>query len=256
MCDRNIDCVTTKGGSKWCTGPKTQKCYSYDIADGTWVHLIDLIKARVYAGSVTMPGGSLWIMGGVGIKDVLRSSEILQFINNRWTVKKGPKLPELMMGHCLTALDPWNIIVAGGFSPVTSDFIDKAYILNTKNKQWTTKPWTKLKYGPVMDSTCTSLHWSGKYQVIISGGWNNSVLHSTELFDSKSWKWKKVTGPLNYWKSNMALPYGIRSAVMGELDKKPFLAGGIKCVRYVKVFLLKILWHIPKKPRRTNLSLV
>ena len=27
----------------------------------------------------------------------------------------------------------------------------------------------------------------------------------------------------------MALPYGVRSAVMGELDRKPFLAGGVKC---------------------------
>ncbi len=29
LCDRNLDCVTTLGGSRWCSGPKTGKCYSY-----------------------------------------------------------------------------------------------------------------------------------------------------------------------------------------------------------------------------------
>ena len=29
-CDRDIDCIITTGGTRWCTGPKTTKCYSYD----------------------------------------------------------------------------------------------------------------------------------------------------------------------------------------------------------------------------------
>ena len=29
-CDRNVDCVTSLGGSKWCSGPKIDECYSYD----------------------------------------------------------------------------------------------------------------------------------------------------------------------------------------------------------------------------------
>ncbi len=30
VCDRNIECVKTAGGTKWCTGPKTKECYTYD----------------------------------------------------------------------------------------------------------------------------------------------------------------------------------------------------------------------------------
>ena len=86
-----------------------------------------------------------------------------------------------------------------------------------------------MHFGPVMDSTCTSLNWNGKFQVIIAGGWNNSVLYSTELFHKDTWRWKEVTKPINFLNSTMALPYGVRSAVMGELDRKPFLAGGVKC---------------------------
>ena len=105
--DPKLDCPFIKGGAKWCTGPKTKRCYSYQLVDDTWIHATDLIKARVYAGTTTMPGGTLWIMGGVGMKSVLRSSEIVHFKNEKWTVKKGPKLPEAMIGHCLTALGPF-----------------------------------------------------------------------------------------------------------------------------------------------------
>ncbi len=30
ICDRNIECVKTTGGTRWCTGPKTKSCYAYD----------------------------------------------------------------------------------------------------------------------------------------------------------------------------------------------------------------------------------
>ena len=29
-CDRNLECVTTAGGSKWCSGPKLKECYVFD----------------------------------------------------------------------------------------------------------------------------------------------------------------------------------------------------------------------------------
>ena len=29
-CDRNIECVTTSGNAKWCTGPKMKDCYIFD----------------------------------------------------------------------------------------------------------------------------------------------------------------------------------------------------------------------------------
>lgn len=28
-CTNNAECVTTKGGTKWCFGPKTKDCYTY-----------------------------------------------------------------------------------------------------------------------------------------------------------------------------------------------------------------------------------
>ena len=29
-CKRNVECVTTKGGTQWCFGPRTKDCYAYE----------------------------------------------------------------------------------------------------------------------------------------------------------------------------------------------------------------------------------
>ena len=114
LCDRNVDCVRTEGGSRWCTGPKIRKCYSLDLINGTWKHEVDLLKPRAYAASIVMSDGSFRLMGGVGTSAVLRSSETLQMnTKSEWKAKKGPQLPQEMMGHCLASIDSWRIIVAG-----------------------------------------------------------------------------------------------------------------------------------------------
>ena len=28
-CEKNAECVITKGGAEWCFGPKTKDCYTY-----------------------------------------------------------------------------------------------------------------------------------------------------------------------------------------------------------------------------------
>lgn len=77
-CNRNYECVKTLGGSEWCTGPKTDKCYTYDLFAQTWIKLeVGLKTARVYSGSTVMPDGTFWILGGVGTGKVLDSTEIL-----------------------------------------------------------------------------------------------------------------------------------------------------------------------------------
>ncbi len=80
VCDRNIECVKTPQGTRWCTGPKTKKCYSYDNFNKVWEHVYDLKTARAYAGSVSMPNGMIYIAGGAGMSDILRSVEIFEFI--------------------------------------------------------------------------------------------------------------------------------------------------------------------------------
>ena len=30
VCEKNIECVTTDGGTKWCFGSRTKDCYTYE----------------------------------------------------------------------------------------------------------------------------------------------------------------------------------------------------------------------------------
>ncbi len=99
-CDRNIECVKTKGDTEWCTGPKIADCYSYEpdvkkvylitFANivlqnmslrflKEWENVAKLRTRRAYAASVSMPDGSFWMFGGAGWKSVLKTTEILRY---------------------------------------------------------------------------------------------------------------------------------------------------------------------------------
>jgi hypothetical protein len=134
-----------------------------------------------------------------------------------------------LMGHCVAAPDPWKIVVAGGFSSIEHDYVKEAHVYDTRTKEWYTKPWTKLTYGPSMDSSCITMSWNGKRHIILAGGWNNSALYTTELFDLTTLKWKGITKQLSDSQFILPLPFSLRSSVIGELNKTPILAGGVKC---------------------------
>lgn len=77
-CDRDIECVTTAGAARWCTGPKTNKCYTYDpYFTKDWSYVLSLKTPRAYAASAVLPNGELWISGGAGKTKILDTIEIL-----------------------------------------------------------------------------------------------------------------------------------------------------------------------------------
>lgn len=137
-----------------------------------------------------------------------------------------------MMGHCVAQADPWNFVVVGGFSTTTNDYLQEAFVYNLKTKVWISKPWAKLRYGPIMDSTCSMINWNGKKSVLLAGGWNNSAVVVSELFDLDALRFTEVRKTLDEPESfAMPLPFPVRSSVIGELDKRPIMAGGVTCVR-------------------------
>ena len=103
LCNRNVDCVTSAGGSSWCTGPKIAKCFIYDrYLTKSWLQSnIGLITPRAYAASVLLPDGRIWVLGGAGSTSVLKSTELIEANGN--TISKisgGPDMVEPLMGHC------------------------------------------------------------------------------------------------------------------------------------------------------------
>ena len=78
ICDRNIDCVSTPGGTKWCTGPKIADCYTYDpYVTRDWSLLTSLKTARANGASTVSLDDVFWIFGGIGKSSILKSTEKL-----------------------------------------------------------------------------------------------------------------------------------------------------------------------------------
>ena len=134
----------------------------------------------------------------------------------------GPKLPdkEGLLGACAAPLNSKQIILMGGYSALTNDYTDNAYILTTSTKQWEKKTWAKLKNGPRLDLSCASVNWNQEKHVLLAGGWNNSATNTSELVSNGNERFESITEKM---------PFKMRSTVMGELNSQPILAGGVIC---------------------------
>ena len=134
----------------------------------------------------------------------------------------GPKLPdkEGLLGACAAPLNSKQIILMGGYSALTNDYTDNAYILTTSTKKWETKTWAKLKNGPRLDLSCASVNWNQEKYILMAGGWNNSATNTSELVSSGNERIESIME---------SIPFKMRSTVMGELNSQPILAGGVIC---------------------------
>ena len=134
----------------------------------------------------------------------------------------GPKLPdkEGLLGACAAPLNSKQIILMGGYSALTNDYTDNAYILTTSTKKWETKTWAKLKNGPRLDLSCASVNWNQDKYVLLAGGWNNSATNTSELVSSGNERIESIME---------SIPFKMRSTVMGELNSQPILVGGVIC---------------------------
>ena len=108
----------------------------------------------------------------------------------------------------------------GGYSALTNDYTDNAYILTTSTKKWETKTWAKLKNGPRLDLSCASVNWNQEKYILMAGGWNNSATNTSELVSSGNERIESIME---------SIPFKMRSTVMGELNSQPILAGGVIC---------------------------
>ena len=76
-CKTNIECVDTAGGTKWCTGPKIQECYSYDTVSKVWNQVLNLKTARALASGTVTSSGNFWVSGGYGKTKILDTTEVI-----------------------------------------------------------------------------------------------------------------------------------------------------------------------------------
>ena len=46
VCSKNVECVITAGETRWCSGPKTTDCYTFNIVTDKWELTGQLLEAR------------------------------------------------------------------------------------------------------------------------------------------------------------------------------------------------------------------
>ena len=129
-------------------------------------------------------------------------------------------MPEGLLGTCAAPLNSKEIILMGGYSDVTNDYSDSAYIFSTTTYDWKKKNWAKIINGPRLDLSCANINWSQQRYVLIAGGWNNLATNTSELVSNANQRVESVTG---------VLPHKLRSTTMAELNSQPILAGGVIC---------------------------
>ena len=78
---------------------------------------MNLLTARAYAPSVMLPNGTLWILGGLGKKEILKSTELLWVDGNGdFQTGTGADMSQEVFGHCAFLHPNGNrVVVAGGF---------------------------------------------------------------------------------------------------------------------------------------------
>lgn len=141
-------------------------------------------------------------------------------------------MPLPLIGHCMAQLNSLEIIIAGGYSSTIYDYSEKVFVFDTALKEWSTKPWMKLKSGPRIDATCFQVNWMTERTIMMVGGWNNYGLNVTEIFDGHSQKWFNVfkndtSGSKPVIQNALALK--LRSSKLSELNGLPVLIGGVIC---------------------------
>ena len=143
-CQRNAECITSSGSSLWCTGPKIGTCFVFDrrIAR-TWTTAdVSFRTPRAFAASVFLPDGRTWVLGGAGSSSILKTTEFITLdAMSHLRIVPGPDMLEPLMYHSAAWISATQVVVLGGFSPVTSDYSPNAFVYDFETLKWTTKPW-------------------------------------------------------------------------------------------------------------------
>jgi hypothetical protein len=151
------------------------------------------------------------------------------YCSGAWGRNSGVAMPTTLTGACVAVFSSNELLLVGGFSSVTNDYTDIAYILNIKTNKWSRKPWMALKEGPRIDASCGTINWNSNKHVIVAGGWNNSATMSSELFFEADLKFQTILKYESEEIMNQPLPIKLRSSQLSELNKTPILAGGVIC---------------------------
>ena len=98
-----------------------------------------------------LPNGTLWILGGLGKNEMLKSTELVWMeASGEFKVKSGPDMTKKVFGHCAFMHPNGNkVVVSGGFDGKNNYMkVTEEYDLTANS--WDTKPWSDMKTGNIL----------------------------------------------------------------------------------------------------------
>ena len=119
---------------------------------------MNLLTARAYAPSVLLPNGTLWILGGLGKKEILKSTELL-WVDENGDFQTGPgaDMSQKVFGHCAFLHPNGNrVVVAGGFDG-TNKYMKYSEEFYLSENAWVTKAWSDMITGSI--NKCIVYHF-------------------------------------------------------------------------------------------------
>ena len=188
-----------------------------------WTKLAVMKSARMFASSIVLNNGRIWILGGLGVDSILASTELLEEDDNGiWKVHRGPDLPKPLFGHCVESIQDGKIILVGGFSDNGQTTSSYEFIWDSSEAftgKWVTKTWSSINMERY-DHICYSIN--GMVQVM--GGWQENIKLKlkSEQYNETVMKWEDSDLELNEIDI-------MRSAKVGFSDAKLALIGGVSC---------------------------
>jgi hypothetical protein len=152
-----------------------------------------LSQPRSGAASVVWNSTTLWLTGGwLDTGGRTKSTEFVQLTGST----PGPDLPLEVAYHCLVSLNDTTILLIGG-RLLDGTRSNATYYYNTDHKTWTDGP--SLTIGRSVHSCALfkSPQHGHTDTVIVTGGWNDGSIDSTELLNLESNSWQSGKGQLN-----------------------------------------------------------
>ena len=167
---RSAHVVTDLGGDPLVVGGSAdgiravRATFRYDVAAERWRSGPDLKRPRVKCAAVTLPDGTVLVLGGSGDvegRSRYRSTEILRAGSDRFL--PGPTLaePRYKIADAVALLQDGRLVVAGGTRPEVLDRRGRSFrtLPSTLGGQWSFQTATALAGG----------------EVFVAGGYDDSI---------------------------------------------------------------------------------
>ena len=157
-----------------------QACYK--LTNGGWQEFASMNEKRQYAAGI-MFKNKFHVFGGSDGSSRLQTSEIIGIDGG---VEDGPELPEAISNHAITSVNSTVSVLSGG-STSSTKYSPLTWFFNHETQAFSSGP--SLLTGREGHGSATIVDKLTKAKIpMVTGGWNNGELDSTELLINGMWQ--------------------------------------------------------------------